>query len=315
MWFRGGSRGCPGGFFGKNRPAPWRGGGLREAPPSRGNGGARGAQAPHPPSGTSTRARGSVCSAPPHALPVCPPPQNRSPTPWNRVQAHRGPRPPTGRTGIPPAARLCPWGRRGCAQERGHAAPAWRCARVGVRVHACARTSRGHTPLGNRTYLGNKSVGTRLCCAAPGRSAGGNCRAPPGAGVGAGTGAVTPCPDPPRGLSPAWKFSGEPPPRANFGRSALGKGAAGAPVASSRPAPSLLSRCLLHLFLSLSFFLTSSLCFPSFPSFLARAFSSAFSLSFVPFIFHPFFHSFPFLSSSVSALPMVFLPRFYPYFI
>lgn len=36
---------------------------------------------------------------------------------------------------------------------------------------------------------------------------------------------------------------------------------------------------------------------------------------FVPFIFHPFFHSFPFLSSSVSALPMVFLPCFYPYFI
>lgn len=86
---------------------------------------------------------------------------------------------PDGAHREPPAARLCPWGRRGCAQERGHAAPAWRCARVGVRVHACARTSRGHTSLGTRTYLGNKSVGTRLCCAAPGRSAGRNCRAPP----------------------------------------------------------------------------------------------------------------------------------------
>lgn len=183
---------------------------------------------------------GRTSSAPPiwhlHACPwprVPPRPPGVSPSPKPFPPAvEPGPSPPRaaapdGAHRDPPAARLCPWGGRGCAQERGHAAPAWRCARVGVRVHACARTSRGHTPLGNRTYLGNKSVGTRLCCAAPGRSAGGNCRAPPGAGVGAGTGAVTPGPDPPRGLSPAWKFSGEPPPEGKLRAQRAGEGRSG----------------------------------------------------------------------------------------
>lgn len=309
MWFRGGSRGCPGGFFGKNRPAPWRGGGIRGALPSRGNGGARGRTSSAPPirhlhGGPWQR----VLGASPRPPGVSPSPKPFPLSPWNRVRAHRGLRPPTGRTGSPP--------RPGCA--RGEGAGARRSAGTlprpgGVHAWGCVSTRVRAPPAGTRLWAPAPTSGTspwergsaaRLRGAARGGIA--------GPLPGAGTGAVTPGPDPPRGLSPAWKFSGETPPRANFGRSALGKGAAGAPVASSRPALSLLSRCLLHLFPSLSFFLTSSLCFPSFPSFLARAFSSS------PFraLYFPSFLSFLpvslfFRFRAPDGFPAWFLPLFY----
>lgn len=68
----------PGGVRGgsSGRIGQPRGGGVGYGEPCQavGTGVRGGAQAPHPLSGTSTGARGSVCSAPPHALPVCPPP-------------------------------------------------------------------------------------------------------------------------------------------------------------------------------------------------------------------------------------------------
>lgn len=222
----------------------------------------------------------------------------------------RGPR--RGAPGSPRGPAV-PVGRvRVCAGARARCPGLEVCTRGGACPRVCAHLPRAHAF--GQPHLPREQVrGNAALLRGSGAQRGGELQGPPRGRCWGRYRGRDPLPRPsPRSLPGVEIQRRTPPPRANFGRSALGKGAAGAPVASSRPAPSLLSRCLLHLFPSLSFFLTSSLCFPSFPSFLARAFSS------FPFraLYFPSFLSFLpvslfFRFRAPDGFPASFLPLFY----
>lgn len=82
-------------------------------------------------------------------------PKTVPPPPWNRVRAHRGPRPPTGRTGSPP--------RPGCA--RGEGAGVRRSAGTlprpgGVHAWGCVSTRVRAPPAGTRLWATAPTSGT-----------------------------------------------------------------------------------------------------------------------------------------------------------
>lgn len=139
----------PGGVRGgsSGRIGQPRGGGVGYGEPCQavGTGVRGGAQAPHPLSGTSTGARGSVCSAPPHALPVCPPPQNRSPYPRGTgSEPIEGCGPRRGAPGAPRGPAVPVGKARVRAGARARCPGLEVCTRGGACPRVCAHLPRAH---------------------------------------------------------------------------------------------------------------------------------------------------------------------------